>query len=104
MEDWLYDEGEDQPKKVYVEQLTELKKRGDPVVERQGETLQRPAAFEELGKALIHYEKILSAYDDGVSGIVTAVHKCFDLAFEITLHYQSKRIEHLEKQAIFEKN
>ena len=67
MEDWLYDEGEDQPKKVYVERLAELRKRGDPVVERQRETLDRPAAFEEFGQAIVHYEKILSAYDAGVS-------------------------------------
>lgn len=67
MENWLYDEGEDQPKKVYVEKLEVLKKSGDPVVHRQKEFLQRPTAFEELAKVIIHYEKILQSYSEGVS-------------------------------------
>ena len=66
-EDWLYDEGEDQAKKVYVEHLQELKKHSDPVVEREREHHQRPIEFDELGKVLIHYEKILAVYSEGVS-------------------------------------
>lgn len=31
MEDWLYDEGEDCGKSVYVAKLDELKKTGDPI-------------------------------------------------------------------------
>ena len=65
-EDWLYDEGEDQAKKVYVARLDELKKVGNPVEERQTESTNRPAAFDMLGKALVHFEKILTAYDSGV--------------------------------------
>ena len=30
-EDWLYDEGEDQTKKVYVDRLAEMRKYGDQV-------------------------------------------------------------------------
>ena len=33
-EDWLYDEGEDQSRSVYVAKLTELKKIGQPIVDR----------------------------------------------------------------------
>ena len=33
-EDWLYDEGEDQSRGVYVAKLTELKKIGQPIVDR----------------------------------------------------------------------
>ena len=65
-EDWLYDEGEDQPKKVYVERLVELRKIGDPVILREKEFHERPAAFEELGKTVVHFEKILQSYERGV--------------------------------------
>lgn len=65
-EDWLYDEGEDQPKKVYVEKLAELKKLGDPVVQREMEFLARPAAFNELGGAIVHFEKIVQMHTEGV--------------------------------------
>lgn len=65
-EDWLYDEGEDQPKKVYVEKLVALRKSGDPVVLREKEFRERPVAFEQLGKTIVHYEKILESYEQGV--------------------------------------
>ena len=65
-EDWLYDEGEDQPKKVYVKRLEELKKTGDKVVTREAEWRERPRAFEELASTIIHYEKILAEYKDEV--------------------------------------
>ena len=65
-EDWLYDEGEEQPKKVYVEKLVELRKCGDPVVLREKEFLERPSVFNELASAIIHYEKFLQAFDSGV--------------------------------------
>ena len=69
-EQWLYDEGEDQPKKVYVERLAELKKLTDPIVEREREMQERPKAFDELGSAIIHFTKILDKYHkDGVSAL-----------------------------------
>ena len=61
-EQWLYDEGEDQPKKVYVERLGDLKKLTDPIIERGRETQERPKAFEEFGSAIVHFNKILDKY------------------------------------------
>lgn len=58
-EDWLYEEGDDQSKKVYQEKLDALKKTGDPVVTRFQESLTRPAAFEELGRSLQQIRKVL---------------------------------------------
>ena len=66
-EDWLYDEGEDQSKKVYVERFNDLKKWGDPVVERERESVLRPGAYELLGRTIVHYEKIVAAYEAEVS-------------------------------------
>lgn len=61
-EDWLYEDGEDQPRQVYVEKLEQLKKFGSPVHERYRESEERPKAFEELGKRLQHYAKIVDEY------------------------------------------
>lgn len=67
-EQWLYDEGEDQAKKVYVERLNDLKKLTDPIVERERELQERPKAFEEFGSAIVHLNKILDKYHkEGVS-------------------------------------
>ena len=77
-EDWLYEDGEDQPKKVYVEQLEKLQKYGDPVVRRQEEFENRHKTFDELGSKIVHYEKILAQYDSGVSTSysTSVVHHC----------------------------
>ncbi|KAM4795059.1 heat shock protein 105 kDa [Rhinophrynus dorsalis] len=61
-EDWLYEDGEDQPKQVYIEKLDELKKLGIPIQNRYREAEERPKMFEELGKRLQHYAKILEEY------------------------------------------
>lgn len=34
MEDWLYGDGEDEKKSVYVTKLEELRARGDPIEQR----------------------------------------------------------------------
>ena len=65
-EEWLYDEGEDQPKKVYVERLTDMKKQGDPIAERLKEFQSRDSCFNELGQVVVRYEKILREYEEGV--------------------------------------
>jgi len=51
-EDWLYDEGEDQSRGVYVAKLTDLKKIGQPIVDRFLESERRPKAFADLSKAI----------------------------------------------------
>ncbi|XP_062868331.1 heat shock 70 kDa protein 4a [Trichomycterus rosablanca] len=61
-ENWLYEEGEDQQKQVYIDKLAELKKLGQPIKERAMEAEERPKAFEELGKQIQKYMKILEAY------------------------------------------
>lgn len=61
-ENWLYEEGEDQQKQVYIDKLTELKKLGQPIQERAIEAEERPRAFEELGKQIQQYMKVIEAY------------------------------------------
>ncbi|XP_066589095.1 heat shock 70 kDa protein 4 isoform X2 [Prorops nasuta] len=51
-ENWLYEEGEDCQRQVYVERLTILKSQGEPIKERKQEFEGRSYALEELGGAL----------------------------------------------------
>uniref|UniRef100_A0A1A8LH20 Heat shock 70kDa protein 4-like n=1 Tax=Nothobranchius pienaari TaxID=704102 RepID=A0A1A8LH20_9TELE len=61
-ENWLYEDGEDQPKQVYEEKLDVLKRFVQPIQERHRETENRPRAFEELGKKLQLYMKFVDSY------------------------------------------
>ncbi|XP_029297900.1 heat shock 70 kDa protein 4b [Cottoperca gobio] len=61
-ENWLYEDGEDQPKQVYIDKLAEIKKLGQPIQERYTEAEVRPKAFEELGKQVQQYMKFVEAY------------------------------------------
>ncbi|XP_026136991.1 heat shock 70 kDa protein 4b [Carassius auratus] len=59
---WLYEDGEDQSKQVYIDKLVELKSLGQPIQERYTEFEERPKAFDELGRQLQQYMKIVEAY------------------------------------------
>uniref|UniRef100_A0A3B5A6D6 Heat shock 70 kDa protein 4-like n=1 Tax=Stegastes partitus TaxID=144197 RepID=A0A3B5A6D6_9TELE len=61
-ENWLYEDGEDQQKQVYIDKLAELKKIGQPIHERFMEAEERPKAFEEFGRQIQMYMKIIEAY------------------------------------------
>ncbi|XP_035290134.1 heat shock 70 kDa protein 4a [Anguilla anguilla] len=61
-ENWLYEDGEDQQKQVYIDKLAELKKLGQPIQDRFMEAEERPKAFEELGKQIQQYMKIVEAF------------------------------------------
>ncbi|XP_076024415.1 heat shock 70 kDa protein 4a [Genypterus blacodes] len=61
-ENWLYEDGEDQQKQVYIDKLGDLKKMGQPIFERYMEAEERPRAFEEFGRQIQLYMKIIEAY------------------------------------------
>ncbi|XP_030642084.1 heat shock 70 kDa protein 4L [Chanos chanos] len=61
-ENWLYEEGEDQAKQVYLDKLAELKRFGEPIEERHREQEERPRAFDELGKRIQIFMKAVEAY------------------------------------------
>ncbi|KAK6741049.1 hypothetical protein RB195_009106 [Necator americanus] len=65
VEEWLYDEGEDAEKPVYEQRLGELKKLGDPIVERYREAEARKPAFDAFDRSIIRVRK---AYEDYVAG------------------------------------
>uniref|UniRef100_A0A674EGJ6 Heat shock protein family A (Hsp70) member 4 like n=1 Tax=Salmo trutta TaxID=8032 RepID=A0A674EGJ6_SALTR len=61
-ENWLYEEGEDQDKQVYVDKLEDLKRFGQPIQDRHREQEDRPRAFEEMGKKIQLYLKAVELY------------------------------------------
>ncbi|CAL4895421.1 unnamed protein product [Urochloa decumbens] len=48
VEDWLYEDGEDETKGVYIAKLEELKKSGDPIEARYKEWMERGSVVEQL--------------------------------------------------------
>ncbi|KAI8544416.1 hypothetical protein RHMOL_Rhmol08G0294800 [Rhododendron molle] len=48
VEDWLYEDGEDETKGVYIAKLEELKKQGDPIEERYKEHTERGSVIQQL--------------------------------------------------------
>jgi len=64
-ENWLYEDGEDENKGVYVEKLAELKKQGQPVADRYREAQEWPVAREEMGQSLMQVRKFLDAVQSG---------------------------------------
>ncbi|KAL6607734.1 hypothetical protein ACP70R_040797 [Stipagrostis hirtigluma subsp. patula] len=48
VEDWLYEDGEDETKGVYIAKLEELKKIGDPIEARYREWTERGSAVDQL--------------------------------------------------------
>ncbi|KAL0969063.1 hypothetical protein UPYG_G00222200 [Umbra pygmaea] len=61
-ENWLYEEGEDKDKQVYVDKLEDLKRFGQPIRDRYREHEDRPRAFEEMGKKIQLYMKTVELY------------------------------------------
>ncbi|XP_045248791.1 heat shock 70 kDa protein 4L isoform X3 [Macaca fascicularis] len=61
-ENWLYEDGEDQPKQVYVDKLQELKKYGQPIQMKYMEHEERPKALNDLGKKIQLVMKVIEAY------------------------------------------
>nr|XP_009936440.1 PREDICTED: heat shock protein 105 kDa isoform X2 [Opisthocomus hoazin] len=61
-EGWLYEEGEDEAKQVYVDKLEDLKKLGTPIEMRYQEAEERPKLLEELGRRLQYYAMIAGEF------------------------------------------
>uniref|UniRef100_A0A8C4XUN1 Heat shock protein 105 kDa n=1 Tax=Falco tinnunculus TaxID=100819 RepID=A0A8C4XUN1_FALTI len=61
-EGWLYEEGEDEAKQVYVDKLEDLKKLGTPIQMRYQEAEERPKLLEELGHRLQYYATIAGEF------------------------------------------
>lgn len=65
MEKWLYEEGEDCNRQIYVDKLNLLKNLGEPIKTRRLEFQLHPAALEELASVLQLTRKAVDQYRAG---------------------------------------
>ncbi|XP_020249769.1 LOW QUALITY PROTEIN: heat shock 70 kDa protein 15-like [Asparagus officinalis] len=63
VEDWLYEDGEDETKGVYIAKLDELKKQGDPIEERYKEWTEREPASNQLNYCINSYREAALSKD-----------------------------------------
>ncbi|KAM7483731.1 hypothetical protein LguiB_008314 [Lonicera macranthoides] len=63
VEDWLYEDGEDETKGVYIAKLEELKKRGDPIEERYRDHSERGAVINQLAYCINSYREAVMSND-----------------------------------------
>jgi len=64
-EDWLYEDGEDCVKQIYVDKLSELKGLGEPIKERRWEHQNLPKAFESLMSSVQMAHKACQMFREG---------------------------------------
>nr|QGN03551.1 heat shock protein 70-3 [Dugesia japonica] len=63
-ENWLYEEGEDVSKQLYIDRLTNLRKIGDRILYRAKEGYERPYAIEEFSKSTVIISKVIAGIDN----------------------------------------
>ncbi|KAM0912754.1 hypothetical protein ACQ4PT_012575 [Festuca glaucescens] len=63
VEDWLYEDGEDETKGVYLAKLEELKKVGGPIELRYKESEERGIALEQLGYCIRSFREAALSND-----------------------------------------
>ncbi|MED6133920.1 hypothetical protein PIB30_032721 [Stylosanthes scabra] len=63
VEDWLYEDGEDETKGVYIAKLDELKKQGDPIEERYREFTERGDVIDQLIYCINSYREAAMSND-----------------------------------------
>jgi molecular chaperone DnaK (HSP70) len=64
-ENWLYEEGEEADKPIYMEKLNKLKGKGEAVRRRRTEFEERPGAINMMGQCLQLAQKAVDAYKEG---------------------------------------
>ncbi|KAI3819770.1 hypothetical protein L1987_13619 [Smallanthus sonchifolius] len=62
-EDWLYEDGEDETKGVYISKLDELKKQGDPIEQRYKEHLERGSFVDKMLNHINVYRQAATSGD-----------------------------------------
>ncbi len=86
VQDWLYEEGEDETKSTYIAKLEELRQVGDPVERRGIEFQMRPQAAARLRETAHHYASQASSSDPKLAHIAAA-----DKQKVLPLAHQCKR-------------
>ncbi|CAK1551751.1 unnamed protein product [Leptosia nina] len=65
LEQWLYDEGEDQNRQVYSDKLAELRTEGEPIKQRRLEFELRPGALDDFALSIQLTNKAVDQYRAG---------------------------------------
>ncbi|XP_055691942.1 heat shock 70 kDa protein 4 isoform X2 [Lutzomyia longipalpis] len=65
LENWLYEEGEDCAKDVYISKLSNLRSHIDPIKSRCAEYEAQPGVLNELGHAIQLAHKVINEYRSG---------------------------------------
>ncbi|XP_047522374.1 heat shock 70 kDa protein 4L isoform X1 [Pieris napi] len=65
LEQWLYDEGEDEKRQVYSDKLTELRTEGEPIKQRRLEFELRPGALDDFALSIQLTNKAVDQYRSG---------------------------------------
>nr|XP_009610837.1 heat shock 70 kDa protein 14-like isoform X2 [Nicotiana tomentosiformis] len=63
VEDWLYEDGEDETKGVYIAKLEELKKQGDPIEQRYKEYMERGSVIDQFVYCINSYREAAMSND-----------------------------------------
>ncbi|KAK9827583.1 hypothetical protein WJX81_000587 [Elliptochloris bilobata] len=72
MENWLYDEGEDEKKSVYVAKLDQLRAAGEPIARRHLEAAARPTAAAHLAATIDRLKAAATSSDAKLAHIPQA--------------------------------
>ncbi|KAG8053154.1 hypothetical protein GUJ93_ZPchr0001g31131 [Zizania palustris] len=102
VEDWLYEDGEDETKGVYVAKLEELKKVGDPVEGRYKEWMDRGPAVDQLVYCIDSFREAALSYDPKFDHIdleekQTVINECSEA--EVWLREKRQQQDALPKHA-----
>ncbi|KAG6390733.1 hypothetical protein SASPL_148478 [Salvia splendens] len=92
VEDWLYEDGEDETKGVYVAKLEELKKQGDPIEERFKEHTERGSVIDQLAHCINSYKEAAISTDPKLEHIdVTEKKKVLNQCVEAEAWLREKK-------------
>ncbi|XP_073048389.1 heat shock 70 kDa protein 15-like [Primulina eburnea] len=102
VEDWLYEDGEDETKGVYISKLEELKKQGDPIEERYKEHSMRGPAADQLMSCIKNFAEAAVSNDPRFDHIEReekqkVVDECMEA--EVWLRERKRRQDSLPKYA-----
>jgi heat shock protein 4 len=93
-EDWLYEDGEDETKGVYVGKLNELKKQGDPIEERYKEFSERGAVVTQLTYCVSSYRDAAISSDEKFDHIdLTEKQKVLNECVEAEAWIREKKLQ-----------
>ncbi|KAL9323124.1 hypothetical protein ACSQ67_011177 [Phaseolus vulgaris] len=94
VEDWLYEDGEDETKGVYIAKLEELKKQGDPVEERYKEFTERGSIIDQLVYCINSYREAAMSSDPKFDHIdINEKQKVLNECLEVEKWLREKKLQ-----------